>query len=126
MELENLGSLITIKGTNQCLDYLMNFAGHGVFTPVGKVEVSPEHVKAHNDALSKAEIDGLDACEIGQCGSFYWNGNKRTVKTFAGTLVAEISLAHHGSRTVTFTRTGKTFRGFIRKTCDLMTVKRIK
>lgn len=41
------------------MGYLFNFEGHGVFSPDGKVNISPKEVDAHNKALAEAEIKGL-------------------------------------------------------------------
>lgn len=129
MKLNHLGSLITVTqadGSECCLGYLIDFKGHGVFSPNGKVEISKEHMEAHNKALEEAELKGLDEnCQIGQHGTFYYiNG---TVQTFMGTKVNE-TIRLGGSnkrRTITFTRKGKVFRGVLRQDADCFNFKRI-
>jgi len=122
-ELEHFGSLITIKGRNQCLGDLLYFAGHGTFDPTyGKVPVPVDEVKLHNDALDKALVEGLDRnCKVGQGGFFYYHGGK--VVSFAG-LVVSTDIAISG-KAITFRRDGKTFRGRLNKDADAFNFKRI-
>lgn len=131
-ELENFGSIITVKPSlfpNQaeglCLGNLMVFPSKGVYDAHwGKVDVTPDEAKAHNDALDKAYIAGLDAnCLVGQCGTFYYSDEKKIVHTFNGTLVAQ---ARRSGQTVTFVRNGKLFRGRLHKDHDCFNFKRIK
>ena len=124
-ELENLGSLITIKGTNICLGPLMQFSGNGVFDATyGKVDVSAEEADAHNKAYDEASLKGLDeSCQIGQGGTFYYNDKDRTVKTFNGTVVS-IFVRRSGT-TITFGRKGKIFRGRVQKEADCFNFRRI-
>lgn len=128
-EFENLGSLITYKdpdGRDCCLGSLIDFKDKGVFdAEYGKVEISPEHVAAHNAELDKALVKGLDeSCQVGQCGMFYMSGvagdpaQPLAVKTFTGTVVATGPAIKRcyptGSRPglrVVFERNGKTFEG---------------
>jgi hypothetical protein len=138
VEFENLGSLITIKGTNQYLGFLMDFGDRGVFEPNnGKVSISPEHAKAHNKALEEAMLEGLDKnCQIGQGGSFYlhkltepttWTGGgvgDYEVRTFLGTKVSD--QCYRVGRVVTWFRKGKTFRGRMSQQYDLFNFRRIK
>lgn len=134
-EFENLGSLITIKGKNECLGYLMDFKDKGIWDAnYGKVEISPEHAKTHNECYSKAQIDGLDACKVGQCGDFYLTndvGNDKChVATFIGTIIAGIHSLESTSfkvkgQGIEFVRKGRTFAGRIHKENDLITIKRI-
>jgi hypothetical protein len=72
-QLEHLGSMITIKGTNNCLGFLMPFPEKGVFDAhYGKVPVSEEHAKEHNRLMGEALIKGLDeGCQVGQGNTFY-------------------------------------------------------
>ena len=68
-ELQNLGSLITYKDgdKDRCLGYLLHAKGHGVYEPeFGRVDISPEQAKLHNELLDQALVDGLDNCEVGQ------------------------------------------------------------
>lgn len=110
--LENLGSLITIAGTNSCLGDLFDAKEHGVWDPThGRVAVPPEHVTAHNQALSQAMIDGLINCEIGQGGYFYCDTASKPlkVKTFIGQVVSEAVTIH--GRSITFHKDGNMYRG---------------
>ncbi len=102
-DLKHLGSLITLKVKGkgkgkgkkpQCLGFLMNFPGHGVYDAnYGRVPVSEEDAKTHNKLLSVAMIEGLDTCEVGQSGMFYGSlnaeddGGTATVATFTGEVV---------------------------------------
>lgn len=127
--LNGIGSLITRTGSDgheYCLGYLMDFTGHGIFSPDGKVDITREQMDAHNKALEQGELKGLDDnCRIGQHGTFYYvNG---TVQTFLGTKVND-TIRLGGSnkrRSITFTRKGKTFRGILRKDADCFNFKRI-
>jgi hypothetical protein len=133
LELENFGSLITIKGTDNCLGDLMAFDGKGIYCPshgeVSRFGVTKEHADAHNQALDEARLKGLDDnCQIGQGGFFYLKKDKRAgvhgdwlVTTFIGTIVAENASVRKTNKfqaklgtyrhTVVFTRKGKTFKG---------------
>lgn len=139
MELENLGSLITIKDTNNCLGYLMDFKDKGVYATHGKVDVSPEDASTHNRLLDEAMLKGLDDnCQVGQGGSFYTgqNDNGRTViKTFMGTLVSADTSVKTGRIhprtgrkvvTLTFRRAGKVYRGRVSHEHDLFNFRRVK
>ena len=127
-DLENFGSIITLKGTDECLGDLMYFDDeHGCFCPAsGKVPVTREEAKAHNAALDKARLKGLDEnCEVGQGGFFYIMGchPKLEVKTFSGALVSnDVSLS--GKR-LTFRRKGKVFRGGLRETESAFNFRRV-
>lgn len=121
-ELENFGSLIMLKGSNQCLGSLMVFAGHGTFdAEYGKVPVTPKEVEQHNCALDKALIKGLEGCKVGQGGTFYYHGGK--VSTFAGTVVDPAPRVH--GKVITFVYRGSTFRGRLRSDADCFKFKRI-
>lgn len=124
-EFENLGSLITIRGTDQCLGYLMEISGKGVYEPsLGKVDITSEHVFAHNEALDRALLKGLDeTCEIGQSGFFYYHLGTKTVRTFLGTLVSD-QIRRNG-KSLTMSRANKVYRGVIRKNSELISLKRI-
>ena len=127
MELENIGSMITIKGTNNCLGYLMSFSDKGVFDAThGKVDVSKEHADTHNRLLDEAMLEGLDnRCEVGMHGSFYIgkHDGRLAIKTFLGTLVSA-DVAQSG-KTLTFKRNGKAYRGRQRKDDEWLNFKRI-
>ncbi len=125
----------THGGVTRCLGYLMDFKDKGVFDAnFGKVDISPEHAKTHNEELDKALLIGLDKCEIGQWGSFYVSEKPKepvAVKTFLGTVVStDVSLYKGGKAKktlqVTFRRNGRTYRGnWKRLESDLFDFKRI-
>lgn len=117
----NDNALIT-NGQGQCLGYLFNFQGHGVFSPDGKVNVTSEQVDSHNAALSEAEINGLDkCCQVGQCGTFYYI--KGNVQTFVGAVVS--NQVEVNGKVIIFHRNGKTYRGRLQKDADCFNFKRI-
>ena len=121
-KLENLGSLITIANSTQCLGYLMNFTGHGIFdASLGKVDITPEQADTHNKLFDQALIKGMDTCQIGQGNTFYWSGN--CVKTFMGTVVS-YAVSQKG-QSVTFMVKEKTFRGRLQKDADCFNFKRV-
>ena len=76
----NRGSLLTYQdeGRERCLGYLFEFPGHGIFEPTfGKLEVTSEEAKTHNQLLSQGEIEGLDKhCGVGMGGMFYTQENR--------------------------------------------------
>jgi hypothetical protein len=113
-------------GNEQCLGYLMHFEGHGVYEPTsGKVDVTPQEADAHNAALSRAEIEGLDNhCRIGMGGTFYLGASagRSVVRTFIGDVVTEdVTVKGQG---VTFRRKGMTFKGH-RRDDELLFFKRV-
>lgn len=122
------GGLLTYRVAGQdkdtCLGYLFDFTGHGVFDPIfGKVEVTHEEADAHNKALSEAELKGLDNCQVGQGGTFYYvNG---AVQTFVGTPVTFPSLVKVNGNTITFQRGMRIYRGRLQKDADCFNFKRI-
>jgi len=130
MKLNHLGSLITVgdagpDGKETCLGYLMDFQGKGIYSPDGRIEITSEHAKAHNDALSKAELEGLDAnCQIGQGGTFYYDAHKNQVSTFMGAVVA--TYVRVRGQVITFKRNSKTYRGRLQKDADCFNFRRIK
>lgn len=125
MKLKNIGSLITCG--DHCLGYLMNFAGHGVFSPDGKVEVTPEQAEIHNKLLAEAEIEGLDnRCEVGMAGTFYLGitDGVKAVKTFTGTTVTtDVTVK---GKSITFRRHGRVYRGREMKNAECFNFRRIK
>lgn len=129
--LENIGSLITYHdaktGQQHCLGFLFHAAEHGTFdADFGQVDVSKADADTHNNLLSAALIEGLDKCEIGQCGMFYLNttsAHRLEVRTFTGEVVSS-DVAWRGSDVV-MTRNGRQFRGRRRKDVDLIMLKRI-
>lgn len=111
------GGLITYKdgkGPPRCLGDLMHFEGHGVYDPdFGQVDVTPEEAEAHNQALDKARIDGMDnQCQVGQGSYAYYNRNG-SVRSFLGTLISDDVVIV--GRDIQFRRGGRLFRGWLRK-----------
>lgn len=129
--LRNKGSLITYQkdGKTYCLGSLMCFPEHGVFDPTyGKVDVTKEEADIHNKLLDQALIDGLWKCKVGEWGSFYYKKGTG-ITTFSGVVVASgfiVDRYRETATTVTFEKDGKKFRGYFRKDCELVNVKRIK
>lgn len=122
MNITNNNGLLCEEKTNRCLGYLINFDGRGVFSPDGKVEVTPEHAKRHNEILSQGEIKGLDDyCQVGQGGTFYFIGGE--VKTFIGDVVS--SDCKVKGKMLYFARKGKRYRGIIQKDVDCFNFKRV-
>lgn len=127
--LQNKGSLITYKceGKDHFLNYLWAAEGHGVFEPnFGKVDVTPEEAKIHNECLDKALIKGLEeTCEVGQWGTFYLHKDENgyQVRTWTGKQVSE-TVSRQG-RKLAFTRKGRTFEGNIRTQDDVFNFKRV-
>ena len=129
-EILHRGSLLTYQdnGSERCCGYLFDFPGHGMFEPTfGKLDVSPEEAKTHNQLLSQAEIDGLDQnCGVGLGGTFY------TKKAEGRTIVAtwfgkEVSRAVQvKSAVITFTRKAMTFRDRLRREEDCFCFTRIE
>jgi hypothetical protein len=125
---DNLGSLITYDG-DQALGYLMDFTGKGVYdASLGRVPIEPHRARAHNEALDKAMLEGLDKnCELKQGGSFYYvrkDGTEQVV-TFMGTVVADSSNTAKVGRVITFKRAGKVYRGIEQRDGDIFNFKRI-
>lgn len=70
--IRNDNGLLIDARSNTVLGYLFNFSGHGVFSPDGKVQITPHEANIHNKCLSRAEVLGLDnACRVGQRGTLY-------------------------------------------------------
>ena len=103
------------------LGYLFDFPGRGVFSPDDKVEVTPEQAEKHNAILSQAEIDGLDNCQIGQWGTFYYVNNQ--VRTWVGQVVSD-TIWRNGNG-IKFEYKDKMFRGRLQKNADYFNFKRI-
>ncbi len=111
-DLRNLGSLITYTGADgaeTCVGDLAYFEGRGAYDPSrGKLDLTREEAEAHNAALDKALLEGLDQnCAVGQ-GGYAYLGDGR-VTTFVGTVVSS-DVTVRGS-SVIFRRLGKTYRG---------------
>jgi len=128
--IQHRGSLMTYQdhGRDRCFGYLLGFPGHGIFEPTfGKLEVSSQEAKAHNELLSQGEIAGLDHnCAVGMGGMFYTkreNGHA-TITTWLGEEVSR-DVEVNGN-VVTFNRKGMTFRGRLRPDEDCFHFKRIR
>ena len=116
---------MTVTGPNGevALGYLIDFTGHGIYSPDGKIEVTKQEMDAHNAALAMAELKGLDEnCQVGQRGTFYYSGGK--VSTFTGAIVSENVFVQ--GKSITFTRNGKQFKGILQKDADCFNFKRVK
>jgi hypothetical protein len=117
VELENKDGVLYLKGTNNCLGYLMDFKDKGVYdVEYGRMDVTPEDADRHNKLFDEMLINGLDDnCEVGQCGTFYIDNPPTRVTTFLGTLVsADLTVTRNkrtGTYAVTFRRKGKRFYG---------------
>jgi hypothetical protein len=126
-QMENFGSLITIKGTNNCLGDLMYLTGHGIFDATyGRVDVTPEEATAHNTCLDTAKLEGMDKnCEIGK-GAFFYYTKPQLITTFIGTTVCSGRDISVNGSSITFVRAGKTYRGRLPKDSQAFNFKRIK
>jgi hypothetical protein len=132
-ELEHTASLITYNdehGEDTCLGALFFWPGQGCFDPTfGEVDVTQEEAEIHNRLLDEAMLSGLDnGCEIGQGALFCATRGPRqdryiTVTTFNGTPVGAATMS--GSRTLSFSRGSRQFRGVIRKDQDAVFFRRI-
>ncbi len=102
--------------------------GHGIFEPTfGKLDVTSDEARTHNQLLSQGEIEGLDKhCAVGMGGTFY------TKKMDCHTLVvtwlgAEVSRdVRLRGEVLTFKRNDMIFRGRLRKDEDCFGFKRIQ
>ena len=89
-DLENLGSMVTVKESNTCLGYLMDFREHGIFdASYGKVPLTKEEKDTHNQLLDKAILEGMDTAKAGQFMPIppYFNVKERKLTTFIGTVL---------------------------------------
>ena len=140
--LEYLGSLIMVKGEERCLGYLIHREDKGwtYDADYGRVDVSKEHAEIHNRELTKALLNGLEDCKIGEWGTFYLHEPEKQpaatvelagdniaaeanlppaqpdakwlVKTFTGEVVSDdVTLHGWNHKWVTFRRNNMTFRG---------------
>lgn len=126
-QLDNFGSLITIKGTDQCLGDLMHFTGRGTYDPtLGLVPVTKDEADAHNKALDSMRLEGMDAnCQIGQ-GSFAYYTGKGVVTTFLGTVVSDdVTLRGNQRLSIVFKRAGKVYRGRLSREYDSFNFRRV-
>jgi hypothetical protein len=128
-EILNRGSLLTHRdrGRERCFGYLMDFPGHGVFEPTfGKLEVTAQEARTHNQLLSRGEIEGLDNnCAVGMGGIFYTRktGGRTVVVTWLGDEVSqEVRIK---GNVLTFQRKGMRFRGRLRQGQDYFAFRRI-
>lgn len=126
MKTENHNGLLTVAGTNQCLGYLFDFSGKGIFSPDGKVEITPSQMDTHNKILAQMEIAGLDKCEIGYRGTLYLTkrGSASVISTFTGEIVSTDIFIH--GKAIAFNRNGKKFSGLLQKDADCFNFKRTK
>jgi len=129
-EILHRGSLMSYrdKGRERCFGYLFEFAGHGIFEPTfGKIDVSSQEAKTHNELLSQGEIAGLDQnCAVGMGGMFYTRkqDGRTIVTTWLGEEVSR-DIQVNGN-VITFNRNGMTFRGRLRRDEDCFHFKRIQ
>ena len=127
--IRNRGSLLTYrdKDDERCFGYLFEFPGRGIYEPTfGRLDVSSDEARTHNQLLSQAEIKGLDEnCAVGVGGRFYTRKAERQtiVVTWLGEVVSQ-DVQIRG-QVVTFRRRGMTFRGRLRQHDDTFAFKRI-
>jgi hypothetical protein len=128
--IRNRGSLLTYQeeGRERCFGYLFEFPGHGIHEPTfGKLDVSSDEARTHNQLLSQAEIQGLDAhCAVGMRGRLYTkqHNGQRWVVTWLGEEVSrEVRIR---GQVLTFQRQGRTFRGRLRQHEDAFVFQRIQ
>jgi hypothetical protein len=123
----HIGSLITFKvdpsvDQETCLGYLWiakekDGQLKGIFDAnLGAIDITVAQAEEHNRLFDEAVVKGLNTCEVGQCGLFYYgdDGGRCTIKTWMGTLIAdrvERTRGPGGRRIFTFTRDGKKFQG---------------
>ena len=129
-EILHRGSLMTYhdNGNERCFGYLFDFPGHGIFEPTfGKLDMTAQEAKTHNQLLSQAEIEGLDQnCTVGLGGMFYTR-KAEGLTVVATWLGLEVSRQVQVKGTVvTFTRNGMSFRGRLRQEEDCFFFKRIR
>ena len=114
MQLLNVGSLITYHHDNNehALGYLFSHKGNVFDATLGAVsdQVTEEDADIHNRLFDEALINGLDNCEVGQCGNFYIDDPKKPTKvtTWLGTLVSDC--IRHEKQRYLFTRNDRTFK----------------
>lgn len=107
------------------LGHLLCFRGRVYDPDLGLVEVDPADVGPHNNALDALLLASLDdRCEVGQWGFFYYQDSPPHVRTFTGVTVADEATVN--GRVITFSRKGKTFRGWLLNSAKLFRFKRIK
>ena len=128
--IRNRGSLLTYQedGRERCFGYLFDAPGHGIYEPTfGRLEVSSDEARRHNQLLSQAEIQGLDEhCVVGMRGLLYTkqHNGQRWVVTWLGEEVSrEVRIR---GQVLTFQRHGMTFRGRLRQHEDAFVFQRIQ
>ena len=128
--IRNRGSLLTYrdKDHERCFGYLFEFPGRGIYEPTfGRLDVSSDEARTHNQLLSQAEIKGLDEhCAVGMGGLFYatQQHGQRVVVTCLGQEVSR-DVCIRG-QVLTFQRKAMTFRGRLRQHEDAFVFKRIR
>lgn len=126
--LNDLGSLINYTDTEGvvcALGFLLVHEQQVYDANFGLVPVSVEHAERHNQLLSDALIAGLDTCQIGQSGMFYWSETKpQQVSTWIGTIVADN--AQCARSRITFWRNGRKFCGRRQKDSEAVVFERIQ
>lgn len=121
-KLNNVGSLITVEqnGQETALGYLLDAPDHGIYdSHFGRVNVTSDDAKTHNQLLDGALVRGLEEnCAVGFGGTFYCstNAGMTEVKTWLGTLVSDRVVL--SGNVLTFQHKGMTFRGRVRKNED--------
>ncbi len=99
-ELEAVGDLLTVQheGRQTALGYL--FAANGkVFEPtLGAVPVTREQADRHNAALEAADLDRLDAVDVGDAVVLYVTGprGQEKVTTWPGRVVSASPVKERG------------------------------
>ncbi len=111
----------------RCFGYMFDYPGHGIYEPTfGKLNVSAEEARTHNQRLSRGEMEGLDKnCTVGLGGMFYVRkiDGRTIIATWLGEEVSrEVQVRN---RVITFTRNGMSFRGRVRLEEDCFSFKRI-
>lgn len=110
--LDREGGFLTYQkdGVTHCLGYLfarddgrVYDAEYGLLADVDKAAAD-----VHNRLYDRALMEGLDHCQVGQSGVFYFNDDAKQVKTWLGTVVAAAAVR---GRVITFVRGGRLFRG---------------
>ena len=129
-QLDNVGSIITIKASNTCLGYLMHFNEKGIYDAYyGQVPVSKEDADTHNKELDKAMLEGMNnSCQ----GEFmpipvYFHKGTKQLKTFIGTVLQGNVTATIGKVTLEkMSPKGlQIWQGKLHKNDDCVTLKRM-
>ena len=133
-QLDNVGSLITIKASNTCLGYLMNFKT-GIIkyetydASYGQVPVSKEDADTHNKELDKAMLQGMDNACQGESTPIplYFDKKTKQLTTFIGTVLQGNVTATNGKVTLEkMSPKGlQIWQGKTHKNDDCITLKRM-